>query len=279
MFRWQIAEYGSLVRLFPMISAALARRTRVIEERIPFGPHPQQYVLLCQPPERKANALLFFAHGGGWRMGNPWSFRFIGRYFAEQGFVTVLGGYRLAPKFQFPAQMQDIYAGLRVSLQAAKERGLPANKVLLGGQSAGAQLVSLLAYDRDELERRGLDQSFFAGLLLVSGPLNFSVCTHRTVTQLVNDFVGDPANKDKADPIRYVRGDEALPALCIHGDCDPLVDALNSISFVNKINQSGKQQAQVRIVKGGHHSDLVTLFLQGSPSAKFLVDWLMEKAK
>lgn len=163
MFRWQIAEYGGLVYLFPMISAALARRTRVIEERISFGPHPQQYVLLCQPPERKTDALLFFAHGGGWRMGNPWSFRFIGRYFAEQGFVTALSGYRLAPKFQFPAEMQDIYAGLRVSLQAAKERGLPARRILLGGQSAGAQLVSLLAYDRDELERRGLDQLSLQG--------------------------------------------------------------------------------------------------------------------
>lgn len=111
--------------------------------------------------------------------------------------------------------------------------------------------------------------------MLISGPLNFSACTNRTVTQLINDFVGDPANKDKADPIRYVRGDEAMPVLCVHGDCDPLVDVQNSISFANTINQSGKQQAQVRIVKGGHHSDLVMLFLQDSPSAKFMMDWLM----
>jgi acetyl esterase/lipase len=279
MFRWQIAEYGSLVCLFPMISAALARRTRVIEERIPFGPHPQQYVLLCQPPERKADVLLFFVHGGGWRMGNPWSFRFIGRCFAEQGFVTALGGYRLAPKFQFPAQMQDIYAGLRASLQAAKERGMPANKILLSGQSSGAQLVSLLAYDRDELALRGLDSSLFAGMLLISGPLNFSVCTNRTITQLINDFVGDPANKDKADPMCYVQGDEALPVLCMHGACDPLVDVQNSISFADKLNRVGTQRAQVHIVQGGHHSDLVALFLRGSPATRFLTDWLMDKAK
>jgi len=279
MFRWQISEYLSLVYLFPMVAAANVRRTRVVEERIPFGPHPQQYVLFCRPPEREAGALLFFAPGGGWRTGSPSSFRFIGRFFAEQGFPTVLAGYRLAPKFRFPAQVEDVYAGLRVGIQAAKERGLSANKILLGGQSAGAHLVSLLAYNRGELARHGLDSSLFAGMLLISGPLNFSVCTNRTITQLVSDFVGDPANKDKADPMCYVQGDQILPVLCMHGACDPLVDVQNSISFADQLNRAGTQRAQVYILQGGHHSDLVALFLRGSPATQFLTDWLMDKAR
>ena len=279
MFRWQIIEYLSLIYLFPMVAAANVKRTRVVEEHIPFGPHPQQYVLFCRPPEREAGALLFFAPGGGWRMGSPSSFRFIGRFFAELGFPTVLAGYRLAPEFRFPAQVEDVYAGLQAGIQAARERGLPANRILLGGQSAGAHLVSLLAYNRGELARRGLDSSLFAGMLLISGPLNFSVCANRMITQLINDFVGDPANKDQADPIRYVQGDQALPVLCVHGACDPLVDAQNSISFADKLNRVGTQRAQVHIVQGGHHSDLVALFLRGSPSTKFLADWLADKAR
>jgi acetyl esterase/lipase len=212
-------------------------------------------------------------------MGDPSSFRFIGRFFAERGFPTVLAGYRLAPKFRFPAQMEDVYAGLQAGIQAAREHGLPAKKILLGGQSAGAHLVSLLAYNRGELARHGLDSSLFAGMLLISGPLNFSVCTNRTITQLINDFVGDPANKDKADPMCYVQGDQVFPVLCVHGACDPLVEVQNSISFADQLNRAGTQRAQVHIVKGGHHSDLVALFLRGSPATQVLTDWLMDKAR
>jgi acetyl esterase/lipase len=279
MFRWQIAEYLSLVYLFPMVAAANIRRPRVVEERIPFGPHPQQYVLFCRPPERGADALLFFAPGGGWRTGSPSSFRFIGRFFAERGFPTVVAGYRLAPKFRFPAQAEDVYAGLQAGIQAARQYGLSANKILLGGQSAGAHLVSLLAYNRGELARHGLAPSLFAGMLLISGPLNFSVCTNRTITQLVNDFVGDPANKDKADPMCHVQGDQVFPVLCVHGACDPLVDVRNSISFADQINRAGTQQAQVHILQGGHHSDLVALFLRDLPATRFLTDWLTDKVR
>ncbi|MBN1890112.1 MAG: hypothetical protein JW850_19095, partial [Thermoflexales bacterium] len=113
------------------------------------------------------------------------------------------------------------------------------------------------------------------GLLLISGPLDFSACRNQTARKLLSDYLGDdPQAWMQADPIRHVRGDEGIPVLCIHGAKDPLVDVQNSFSFAGRVNGGGRSVAQVRVVDEGYHSDLVTLFIDRSATADYLVDWL-----
>ena len=107
MLTWQIAEYLGIIPL--LFRALLANREQVgTVEKIPFGSHPRQYILFCQPeaPASKAAPLVFFLHGGGWNSGTPHLFRFIGHFFARLGFPTALGGYRLVPAHRFPAQFE-----------------------------------------------------------------------------------------------------------------------------------------------------------------------------
>ncbi len=147
MLTWQIAEYFSFIPLLFRMLPANRKQVETVE-KIPFGPHPLQYILFYQPksPAPKAAPLVFFLNGGGWRYGTPQIFSFIGHFFARLGFPTALGGYRLVPAHRFPAQLEDAYAGLQTAIKAASERGIDAKRVLLGGQSAGAQLVSLISY-------------------------------------------------------------------------------------------------------------------------------------
>ena len=273
MRQWQIEENLSLFPLSIKVLRAVFKRTDIIEEKIPFGDHRQQYTLLFHPTTSapKRNMLIYFLHGGGWRNGDPWSFHFIGQFFARLGYPTVLGGYRLVPAFRFPIQLEDAYAGLEAGLQAAKKQNLPTDRVLLAGQSAGAQLAALMAYNREALAVRKLSQAMIAGVLLVSGPLDFDICRD---LHLLRDYLPRPQDWELADPIRFVQGDETIPVLCIHGSRDPLIDPQNAFSFAEKVDAGKKKLATVHIVKGRHHSDLVTLFLDRSEEAKMMLSWI-----
>ena len=269
MTRLQLEEYLSLLPLSAHVIWANFRP--VAARKISSGSHPQQYLLLFEPPKgvTRYPTGVIFAHGGGWRMGSPRAFRFVGTFFAGLGFPTLLVGYRLAPAAKFPAQLDDIYAGCQAGIDALKDAGTAPVRWVLGGQSSGAQLVALVAYADPPRREALLGRP--AGLFLVSGPVDFSLCSTGDAARLISDFVGSEKNREAADPIKYVTGKENIPVLCIHGDRDPLVDPQNSRVFAEKAGPS----AQVYIAEGLHHSDLVEIFIRPDlPAAKALLDWL-----
>jgi acetyl esterase/lipase len=269
MIRFLVEEYFSLLPL--LVDAHWANRQAVRSERIQFGPHPQQALLLYEPPagvERQKTAIIFI-HGGGWQSGTPALFRFMGDFFARRGFPTLLLGYRLAPRFKFPAQLDDMYAGCEAGALALQQRGIIPEKWVLGGQSAGAQLAALVAYA--EPQRCEALSGRLAGLFLISGPLDFSLCATGDTAKLIAGFTGNEHNRQIANPIGYLRGDETLPVLLIHGDRDPIVDPHNSLAFAGKIGSA----AQVYQAKGWHHSDLSRIFIQPDlPATAALMEWL-----
>ena len=269
MNRYQLEEDLGLLPLFPRVLWANFRPVKT--EKIRFGPHSHQYVLWCEPPEdvaRRSTGIVF-AHGGGWRMGNPREFRFVGKFFADLGFPTLLTGYRLAPTFKFPAQLEDIYSGCQAGVQELKRRGVAPEKWILVGQSAGAHLMALLTYM--DPARREATLGRPAGLLLVSGLLDFSLCATGDVDKLIANLTGDETLRAAADPICYVEGGETIPVLCIHGDRDPLVDPRNSLAFAEKVGAS----ARVHMAEGWHHADLAEIFIRlNLPVSKIMVEWL-----
>ncbi|HEY2980151.1 MAG TPA: alpha/beta hydrolase [Anaerolineales bacterium] len=269
---WQAEEYLRVSRMLTKIAWANERRSEVVEKKLAFGAHPQQFLVLHyrRPPVSPDPPLIFFLHGGGWGHGNPSMFRFIGRFFAEAGYPVILGGYRLAPHDKFPHQLDDAYDGLKAGLRLAAARGLRTDSVILAGQSAGAQLASLMLLDRDRLQAHGFTQDSFAGLLLVSGLLNFAYCQTEKDRQMLHNYLGDPAHWPNADPIRFVRGDERVPALCIHGERDILVDSANSTSFISKLNHNG----EIYLVPDAYHTDVTSMFLDHLPATQIMLQWL-----
>lgn len=268
---WQLEEYMRVSAMMAKIAIANERFSRVREERLKFGKHRQQYVLLFHKRDfDKTKPLIFFLHGGGWGHGRPAMFRFIGRFFAEAGYPVILGGYRLAPLYKFPFQLEDAYAGLNAGLSLATSRGLRADRIILAGQSAGAQIASLMLLDRDRLHSHAFREDMFGGLLLISGLLNFEHCQSWKDRNMLRNYLGKRVNWPKADPIRYVRGDETFPVLCIHGERDLLVDRANSTTFINRLNHIG----EIYLVPKGYHTDLTSMFLDHLPSTEIMLRWL-----
>jgi len=276
--KWQLEEYLRVSLMLFKLMVANERRANLREEKLAYGLNRQQYILLLYPKNTNAKrkTLIFFLHGGGWGHGNPGMFRFIGRFFAEAGYPVILGGYRLAPRHKFPKQLDDAYAGLKAGMQLAAKRGLPTEKIVLAGQSAGAQIASLMFLDKVSLRKNQLSQANFSGLLLISGLLNFWYCQSPKDLTMLRNYLGKPNRWASADPIRYVQGDETVPVLCLHGEQDYLVDKANSISFVKKLNQGERQVAELHLVDGQHHSDLTIMFLDKLPVTEHLLRWLKQ---
>lgn len=98
---------------------------------------------------------LLWIHGGGFLMGSPAQDDAMATTFArELGMTVVAPSYRLAPEHPFPAAMDDLYATLRWLHANAEAMRVRADRIVIGGASAGGGLaagLTLLARDRQEI--------------------------------------------------------------------------------------------------------------------------------
>jgi len=83
-------------------------------------------------------------HGGAWMMGTRAQLSGIAQTLANNGMTAVAISYRLAPKHQFPAQIEDCKAAVRWMRSQADELKIAPDHIGAFGYSAGAQLVTLL---------------------------------------------------------------------------------------------------------------------------------------
>lgn len=229
--------------------------------RVNYGKHNQQYLLYFKPEDKLADCLLFFIHGGGWRMGNPKLFKFVGNFFAQHGFPTILPGYRLAPEFNFPAQVNDVFAGFKQGQKVAAQFNQDSNHIFIVGQSAGAHLGALLAFNHLKQKEYQINRTDLSGFISISGPLDLSVCQTKEGRRLLAKFLTSPEDEAEANPINYISGKEELPVLCLHGDQDPLVEPKNSQVFVKKLNHQRRKNGELKMIRDERHSKLVELFL------------------
>lgn len=81
-------------------------------------------------------------HGGGWVYGNKDIYQFYCMSLAQHGFTVVNINYRLAPENRFPSALEDINQALTFLAENGKEYFVDTNRMVLIGDSAGAQLTS-----------------------------------------------------------------------------------------------------------------------------------------
>ncbi len=90
-------------------------------------------------------ALVFF-HGGGYVIGSLDTHDSLCRLLCMQGDCRVISvNYRLAPEAKFPAAVDDAVAALRWIAGHPAELGIDPKRIAVGGDSAGANLATVLA--------------------------------------------------------------------------------------------------------------------------------------
>lgn len=101
-------------------------------------------------PVVSASPVILFIHGGGWVVGNLDSHDAICRFLANHTRATVVAvDYRLAPEYKFPVPLQDCSAALACLATHAALLRLDLGKLVIAGDSAGANMATLLATRTD----------------------------------------------------------------------------------------------------------------------------------
>ncbi|MBF5043381.1 alpha/beta hydrolase [Aggregicoccus sp. 17bor-14] len=106
-----------------------AHRLDLYRPRGPGGPRP----------------VVLYIHGGAFRALSKETHWVFGVVFARQGFVALNLNYRLAPAHPFPAALEDVAAAYCWAVQHAAHYGGDPARVVVAGESAGANLALGLA--------------------------------------------------------------------------------------------------------------------------------------
>jgi acetyl esterase/lipase len=148
-----------LTDMFAQIAALLPTSSQVArKDFLVPGPHgaPDVRLLVYTPAAGgTSRPAYFYIHGGGYVMGRPDMAEAQNKAIAtDLGCVVAAVDYRLAPETTFPGNIEDCYAALKWLHVHAAELGMNAERIAIGGESAGGGLaaaLALLVRDRSEI--------------------------------------------------------------------------------------------------------------------------------
>jgi acetyl esterase/lipase len=141
-----VFEKGPLVQP-PAGFAQIARAVKVQRVAIPTPGAPTAYLDIYTPDAAaaKPRPVILWVHGGGFISSSPATVADYTILLAHAGYTVASLGYSLAPAVRYPAPVRQGNAALRyLRANAARFGGDPA-RIVLGGDSAGAQIASELA--------------------------------------------------------------------------------------------------------------------------------------
>lgn len=154
----------------PMSAIGLACHVRSMElaggvqgERHAYGDDVFQSLIVHRASEPTGEVLLAF-HGGGWTHGFKEWMSMMALPLNQRGATLVSAGYRLAPEHLFPAGLEDCERALAWVGAHLAQWGGRADRLFVGGHSAGGHYASLLA-----LAPRRAGRPAIAGCLPISG--------------------------------------------------------------------------------------------------------------
>lgn len=204
-------------------------------------------------PYTAPHPVVLYLHGGAFRILSKDTHWMMGLAFARRGFHVYNANYRLAPRHPFPAALEDACAALEFTVREAIKNGGDPSRLVIAGESAGANLALALAllttvrrpepwaariYDLGIVPKAVVPM---CGILQVSDTARFA--RRRTIPAWLQDRLGETSDAylgssslDScllADPLRILEQlaetrqgtSRPLPAICATvGTRDPLLD-------------------------------------------------------
>ncbi len=181
----------------------------------------------------------------------------------ESGYTLFSINHRAAPRFRYPAAVEDAQRAVRFIRHYAARYGIDRDRVGVLGASSGGYLASMLGVldgdeARDDLSAVNRESSKVQAVVAWYSPTDLVEFgpsgTHAS-------FVGtrwspDPESEEarqyaEASPAYYVTRDDP-PFMLMHGDADGVVPISQSENFEQKLSQAGVAVELIRIPGGGH---------------------------
>jgi len=203
---------------------------------------------LYRPLSDELCPIVIMIHGGAWIAGDKWQVADHAKQMARSGFVVMAINYRLSPKFQWPAHLDDCFTALEwMKLHADQWKG-DTNRIGTWGYSAGAQLALMTAMNPRE------NSSKIKAVVAGGAPCDLTFVPEHT--KALSVFLGGtrsevPERYRDASPISFISEDDP-PAYFFHGEEDFLVPLSNSLEMRNSLVAAGIQAIHHTVLGKGH---------------------------
>lgn len=183
----------------------------------------------------KNKTIIFFVHGGGWKL---WDKSFQSQkweFFAKNGYLFIAVEYPLFPEALYNEQAKRVAQALKWVINNAIEHNGDKNNIIIMWHSAWGHLVSLISTDESYLASVDLDlKSIKETILLDSAGLDIPEV--RKVSPFIFNTIYKPIfwNKLKdlkvASPINHIAENKDIPNFII------FYSTLNKSTMQNAIN-------------------------------------------
>jgi len=215
-----------------------------------------------QPLEGRPAPVAVYLHGGGWQEGDK---TWIGRILpapalTARGYAVAAVDYRLAPRYPWPAPIQDAKCAVRFLRSHAAQYGLDPGHIGVWGDSAGGHLAALLglAGSYAGLEGDGGQpgvSSAVQAVVTMSAPTDYTTLdltpANRVMAQALLGHQPDAALLQAVSPVSYARAD-APPFLILHGTADTLVPPAHAQALYDALRRVGAPVTLTWVQHGGH---------------------------
>lgn len=221
--------------------------------------------------------IVFYVHGGGFRFMSKDTHWLFGLIYARRGYLVVNVNYHLAPAHPFPSAVEDVSAAWQWLVQNAERLGGDLSRVVVAGESAGANLAATLTlmthqrrsetYARDAFDTGVTPKAVVAacGLFEVSNPERFAA--HNTflrdrIEEVTDAYLHGVRLRDRrtlelANPVVAFEGlkqvDRPLPPFFLPcGTWDLLMG--DSRRMLKALHQLGSEKSEAREYPRGPHA-------------------------
>lgn len=216
-------------------------------------------------------------HGGGWDSGDRDQVPQLNHWLAERGYAVAAISYRLAPKFQWPAQRADTLAALAFLKSRSGELGIDPTRFVLLGRSAGGQIAQATGYTAHDAAIRGV-VGLYAPSDLIFGYVNTHENDMLKSPALMRLFLGGTpesarANYESASAIYHVNR-TTPPTLLLHGTNDALVWYRHSVRLDVRLAEAGVPRAYVALPWATHAFEF-NLNGPGGQLTTYALEWFL----
>ena len=205
-------------------------RIKVTEDSIP--------VLVFNPTHSTNLPIIINYHGGGFISPLIPSLEYsLWQEAKTYNAIVFAVDYRVAPEFKFPAAVNDSYNAFKWIAENGKNFGGDTGKIILLGNSAGANLVTVITHKakKDGIVNK-IKLQVLNGLAADLRPINMESSASYNENAMgyfqtkamcyfaVENYAPDQYNNPEVSPILYNDYKDLPPAVIINAEFDPLRD-------------------------------------------------------
>jgi acetyl esterase/lipase len=187
--------------------------------------------------------------------------------------VVVVPKYALYPDATYPQMVADVASVVAWSNQHIAEYGGNPQRIVLGGQSAGAQLSAMALLDDQQLRTAGVDAAVVCGYYGISGVYDIAAQyayeqSFGRTAPVMTAVMGGPTAFAATSPVSAIRPG-LPPMLLVHGDADETVPMQMTLDFATALRQAGVEVTPIIYPERGH-SELLFYTIMQDPGQMIL---------